>query len=129
MCKLFVGADRSNWEAHTHSLRIDGVSTSIRIENFYWSVLEEIAERDGMTLNALITRLYTESVEAGHDMGSFASFLRVCCGRYLALQLAGDVPSALDVPIRSLDADRVLERERASAARRRAQSARLQSTG
>jgi predicted DNA-binding ribbon-helix-helix protein len=88
------------------------VGTSIRIEAFFWRVLEEAAQRDGLSLNELITRLYDEVVEADRDMVNFASFLRVCSGRYLALQLAGEIPEDRGVPIRSLDAGAILARER-----------------
>lgn len=112
MCKLFIEADPALWESATKSLRIDRMATSVRLEAFFWTVLEEIATRDGMTLVQLITRLHHESIEAGHDLGNFASFLRVCCGRYLALQLSGDIPRDLSTPISSLDSPRILDRER-----------------
>ncbi|QGZ34178.1 ribbon-helix-helix domain-containing protein [Stappia indica] len=112
MCKLFIEADPTLWESTTKSLRIDRMVTSVRLETFFWTVLEEIATRDGMNLVQLITRLHHESIEAGHDLGNFASFLRVCCGRYLALQLSGDIPRDLDTPISSLDSPRILDRER-----------------
>lgn len=111
MCRLFVGADPALWEAHTRSMRIDGVCTSVRLESFYWSVLEEISQRDDLTLTQLISRLSRESAEAGHDLENVASFLRVCCGRYLALQLAGDIPTT-STSIRELDAEAILARER-----------------
>ena len=65
-----------------------------------------------MNLVQLITRLHNESIEAGHDLGNFASFLRVCCGRYLALQLSGDIPDDLTTPIAALDSARILDKER-----------------
>ena len=107
MCQLFVGADRELWEPHTHSLRLHGVSTSIRLEVFFWDVLEEIALRDGMTINELIARLYDEVIEAEHGVDNFTSFLRVCCGRYLRLQADRMIPGDRSVPIRSLDAARL----------------------
>jgi predicted DNA-binding ribbon-helix-helix protein len=82
--------------------------TSVRMENAFWQVLAELAERDGMNLPQMITRLYHESIDAGHDLGNFTSFLRVCALRYLELQLSGDVPRDTRVPIASLDADRIL---------------------
>ena len=112
MCKLFIGADADLWTSSTRSLRIGGMVTSVRLEAFFWSVLEEIARRDDMTVIQLIVKLYNESVEAGHDIGNFTSFLRVCCGRYLSLQLAGEVPNDLTRPISGLDAERILEAER-----------------
>jgi hypothetical protein len=35
----------------------------------------------------------------------------VCCGRYLALQLSGGIPTDRDIAISSLDAQRVLATE------------------
>ncbi|GGA47920.1 ribbon-helix-helix domain-containing protein [Pelagibacterium lentulum] len=112
MCRLFIGADPELWDVQTRSMRIDGVSTSVRLENFFWSALEEIGKRDGLSLAQLMTRLYSEALEEGHNVDNFASFLRVCCGRYLALQLEGEIPLDSNIPIRSLDADTILSRER-----------------
>lgn len=112
MCRLFIGADLDQWEAQTRSMRLDGLCTSVRLERFFWEVLEEIGQRDGLSLSRLVARLSRESAEAGHDPANFASFLRVCCGRYLALQLAGEVPREPDSPIAALDAEAILDRER-----------------
>jgi len=112
MCKLFINANPGLWLSKTHSLRIDGVVTSVRMENAFWHVLEELAERDSMNLPQMITRLYHESIDAGHDLGNFTSFLRVCALRYLELQLSGDIPKDTRVPIASLDADRILASKR-----------------
>ncbi|HQT45803.1 MAG: hypothetical protein B7X08_00995 [Acidocella sp. 20-63-7] len=116
MCKLFVGANPSLWEPQTHSLRLHGTSTSIRIETFFWRVLEDIARRDTLTLNELLTRLYDEVQETERDVTNFASFLRVCAARYLSLQLAGEIPNTPKIPIRTLDAPAILARERLNAA-------------
>ncbi len=112
MCKLFIEAEKTLWDSQAKSLRISGMVTSIRLENFFWMILEQIAVRDGMTVNQLITTLYSEFLEAGHDLDNFTSFLRVCCGRYLALQASGDIPQEMSVSIRSLDAAGILGRER-----------------
>ncbi|EJC75907.1 arylsulfate sulfotransferase-like protein [Rhizobium leguminosarum bv. trifolii WSM2012] len=113
MCELFIKADARLWESTTRSLRIDGMVTSVRLENFFWSKLEEIARRDGMNVVQLITRLHHESIDAGHDLGNFTSFLRVCCARYLDLQLTGDISADVARPISDLDAPVILGRERA----------------
>ncbi|MBZ0330393.1 ribbon-helix-helix domain-containing protein [Halomonas sp. ANAO-440] len=112
MCRLFIGAEPGLWEPQTRSMRLDGVSTSVRLERFFWAVLEEVGRRDDLTLNQLVAKLSRECTEAGHDPANFASFLRVCCGRYQALQLAGEIPVASDVSIGSLDAEGILARER-----------------
>lgn len=111
MCQLFIGADSTQWSSRTKSLRIDGVATSIRIEEFFWSTLEEIAQRDTMTVNQLITKLYFESIDADHDLGNFTSFLRVCCARYLALMAAGEITKDIHHPLSDVDAGGILERE------------------
>ena len=113
MCRLFISADSGLWQSRTRSLRIDGMVTSVRLENYFWRVLDEIAERDDLNIPQMLTRLYHESIEAGHDIANFASFLRVCCMRYLELQLNGDVPRDRSVSISSLDVDGILSRETA----------------
>jgi predicted DNA-binding ribbon-helix-helix protein len=118
MCKIFINADPELYRSRARSLRLHGVSTSIRLENLFWQVLEEIGRRDGMSVSRLISRLYDELAEAGGDVANFTSFLRVCCGRYLALQLAGGIPADPRVPIRSLDPDLALAREMPATVRR-----------
>ncbi len=112
MCKLFIGADPTLWQSTTRSVRIRGLATSVRLEDFFWDILSDIANRDGLTLGQLLTRFYNESIEEGHNLDNFASFLRVCCARFLALQLTGDIPRSPDASIRDLDADSILDRER-----------------
>jgi predicted DNA-binding ribbon-helix-helix protein len=121
MCKLFIGADANQWIMRTKSLRIDGVATSIRVEAFFWSTLEDIATRDDMTVNQLITRLYLEALDADHDMGNFTSFLRVCCARYLSLIAAGEISSNPAHPLRDAPADAILAREATKLRQRGAQ--------
>ena len=117
MCQLFIQANSNLWLNSTRSLRIEGVVTSIRLENYFWSTLEEIALRDDMQIPQMISRLYRESVEAEHDLGNFTSFLRVCCMRYLALQMSGDIPDKKTVSISSLDANSILQKERSKESR------------
>ncbi len=112
MCQLFIGADSEMWMSNTKSLRIDGMATSIRMENFFWSILEQIAFRDHMSVNQLITKLYYESIDAEHDLGNFTSFLRVCCGRYLSLMAAGDITPNLAEALGNVAAGDILDREK-----------------
>ncbi|SFF78009.1 ribbon-helix-helix domain-containing protein [Neptunomonas qingdaonensis] len=112
MCKLFIQANAELWSSSTRSLRIDGMVTSIRLENYFWTILDNISSRDGMNIPQMITRLYHESIDAEHDLGNFTSFLRVCCMRYLALQLSGEIPINENVAISSLDVEDILAREK-----------------
>ena len=115
MCKLFIEGDPTLWESSTRSLRINDMVTSIRLENYFWCVLTEVARRDEMNVPQMVSRLYAEALDAGHDIHNFTSFLRVCAMRYLRLQLAGEIPRRSDIPIRSLDVNSILDRERRTA--------------
>jgi len=108
MCEIFISADPASYESRTRSVRLHGVVTSIRLEQLYWDVLEEIARRDHMGVVQLIERLYDELVQARGGVGNFTSFLRVSALRYEALVARGRIPADLHVPIRSLDAKQVL---------------------
>jgi len=113
MCKIFISADPELYRCRSRSIRLSGAATSIRLENLFWKVLEEIGARDGLSVAQLITRLYDELAVAGSDCANFSSFLRVSCMRYMALQVSGHIPSDTDVSIRSLDPNWVLAGEKA----------------
>jgi len=108
MCEVFISADPQSYDSRTRSVRLHGVVTSIRLENLFWQVLEEIGRRDGLSVVQLIEKLYDELVEARGEVGNFASFLRVSALRYEALLAQGRIPADTTVAIRTLDAKAVL---------------------
>lgn len=108
MCEIFIRAAPQSYASETRSLRLHGVATSVRLEQLFWNVLEEIAARDGMRVTQLIERLYDELVDYRGQAANFTSFLRVCCLRYQLLQAQGRIPADTRVPIRSLDVREVL---------------------
>ncbi len=112
MCQGFISAVPERSESRARSVRLHGVATSIKLENLFWQVLDEIGGRDGMRVPQLCAKLHDELAYERGSVDNFASFLRVCCGRYLALQLSGGIPQDVAVPIRSLNAQRVLATER-----------------
>jgi predicted DNA-binding ribbon-helix-helix protein len=109
MCEVFISADPLTYEGRTRSVRLHGVVTSIRLENLFWQVLEEIANRDGMGVVQLIEKLYDELVAARGEVGNFASFLRVSALRYEAMVAQGRIPADTAISIQSLDAQAVLK--------------------
>ena len=111
MCELFIGSESDKWVSRTKSLRIEGVATSIRMENFFWAILSEIAVRDHMTTNQLITKLYLEAMDDDHDLGNFTSFLRVCAGRYLSLIADDEIERDDETELSTVDAPALLKRE------------------
>ena len=114
MCEIFISANPESYASRTRSVRLHGVVTSIRLENLYWEVLEEIGRRDDMSVVQLIEKLYDELVAARGAVGNFSSFLRVSALRYMALPAHQRIPMDVTVPIRSLDAVQVLARLPAS---------------
>lgn len=112
MCQLFIEADSQLWTYRTKSLRIDGVVTSIRLEGFFWDILEELAFRDQMTVSQMITKLYHESLDAEHDISNFTSFLRVCASRYLSLIADGDLTRDTNTSLANINSQNLLEKER-----------------
>lgn len=119
MCQVFISADPQLYESRARSVRLHGVATSIKLENLFWQVLDEIAQRDAMRVPQLCTKLYDELVEQRGEVDNFASFLRVCCGRYMALQLSGGIPQDTSISISSLNAGRVLATEGYTPCRRK----------
>jgi predicted DNA-binding ribbon-helix-helix protein len=112
MCQLFINADSHLWTSRTKSLRIDGVVTSIRLEEFFWETLEEMAHRDDMSVSQMISKLHLESLDADHDLGNFTSFLRVCCSRYLSLIADGELMRDDSVPLGDIEASTILKNEK-----------------
>lgn len=79
MCRLFAGQDPGSYESHTRSIRLNGHSTSIRLEAAFWSMLEEIAAGQGMSLARFVSTLHDEVVELHGEVANFASLLRCTC--------------------------------------------------
>jgi predicted DNA-binding ribbon-helix-helix protein len=100
MCGIYIDADPILYESRTRSLRIHGVITTVRLENLFWDVLCEIAAREGMTTSQFAVKLYDELIALRGEMPTnFASFLRVCCLRYLSMRTekekGASVPDAM----------------------------------
>lgn len=110
MCEIFIRANAQSYANESRSMRLHGVATSVRLENLFWNVLEEIAQRDGMRVTQLIERLYDELVAYRGQAANFTSFLRVCCLRYERLQAQGLIPADTGIPIASLNPRTVLAR-------------------
>ena len=96
MCEFLAKADPILYEQRSRTVRINGVRTSIRLENMVWGTLAEMAEEEGRTTNALISTFHDEILAHRGEVPNFASFLRVTCMRYLrSAQPTGDAGRAL----------------------------------
>ncbi len=83
MCDLFAGQNPALYENVTRSIRLNGYATSIRLEAYFWAVLDEIARAEGMTTPRFLSVLHDEVVERRGAVGNFSSLLRVVCAVYL----------------------------------------------
>ena len=83
MCRIFAGQDPAGYEYITRSVRLDGHSTSIRLEAVFWDLIDEIAASQEMTTPRFLSTLHDEVLEIRGEVQNFASLLRVCCVRYL----------------------------------------------
>lgn len=72
---------REFYTPERRSIRIHGHSTTIRLENAFWSVLEGLAEREGITVVGIITRVHDHCRFS--DQKNLASCLRVLCLKYV----------------------------------------------
>ena len=79
MCQLFAGQNPDRYMLTTRRLRLNGQSTSIRLENAFWTTLDQIAAADGMSTPAFISRLHAEVLETTGEPVNFTSLLRTAC--------------------------------------------------
>lgn len=83
MCQIFAGQDPDGYQPVTRSIRLGGHSTSIRLENAYWKILDEVARAQNMTTPRFLSVLYDEVLELHGEVRNFASLLRVSCTNFV----------------------------------------------
>jgi predicted DNA-binding ribbon-helix-helix protein len=83
MCRIYAGQDPQRYALTTRRLRLNGQSTSIRLENAFWHVLDEIAQGEGTTTPAFVSKLHSEVLERHGEPTNFSSVLRCTCLVYL----------------------------------------------
>jgi predicted DNA-binding ribbon-helix-helix protein len=94
MCQIFAGQDPSRYEYVTRRLRLNGQSTSVRLERAFWRIVDQMAARDGVTTPAFLSKLHSEVLELRGEANNFTSLLRCACMIHLGeLQQVPDQPS------------------------------------
>ena len=84
MCQIYASTSPERYDSVTHSVRIQGCVTSIRLEKEFWGILEEMAAAGDRTTPELINVLYSEVHQNYGEVRNFTSFLRTACTIYLA---------------------------------------------
>jgi predicted DNA-binding ribbon-helix-helix protein len=83
MCQIFAGQHPERYETVTRRLRLNGQSTSIRLERAFWRILDDIAAREGVSTPAFISKLHAEVLELHGEARNFTSLLRCACTIHL----------------------------------------------
>lgn len=83
MCHVFAGQDPERYSGETRRLRLNGQSTSIRLENSFWEILDEIAASEGVTTPTFISKLHAEVLELRGEPSNFTSLLRCACLKFI----------------------------------------------
>ena len=79
MCQMFAGQEPENYEYQSRSLRLNGQSTSLRLERKFWYVLDEIAASEDTSTPLFISKLHAEVVDLHGEARNFSSLLRCAC--------------------------------------------------
>lgn len=83
MCQIFAGQDPGRYDCTTRRLRLNGQSTSIRLERAFWGIIDQMAQQEGTTTPAFLSRLHSEVLEHQGEVRNFTSLLRCACTIYL----------------------------------------------
>lgn len=92
MCQVFAGQDPARYASTTRRLRLNGQSTSIRLENAFWDTLDEIAAAEGVSTPCFLSTLHAEVLELRGEPANFTSLLRTTCLIHLG---QGAAPAAV----------------------------------
>lgn len=88
MCEVFASQDPDRYASTTRRLRLNGQSTSIRLENAFWQVIDKMAKSDDMTTPIFISTLHSEVLELSGEPVNFTSLLRSACLKFMELSPA-----------------------------------------
>lgn len=79
MCSMFSRINPEAYTYQTRSVRLGGHATSVRLEASFWSMLEEIAAGEQVSLGRFLTKLHDEVLEFRGEAQNFTSLLRCAC--------------------------------------------------
>jgi predicted DNA-binding ribbon-helix-helix protein len=71
-------------------MRLNGQSTSIRLEKSFWGILDDIAASEGLSTPAFVSKLHAEVLELHGEPANFTSLLRCSCLVLLENPLDGE---------------------------------------
>lgn len=84
MCRIFSSQDPSDYTPETRRLRLNGQSTSLRLEAAFWRILDTIATEQGLSTPCFISKLHDEVLKERGELENFSSLLRCACLLHVA---------------------------------------------
>ena len=91
MCHMYASTDPAKYECTTRSIRLQGLVTSVRLENEFWDILNEIAAGQNLTTVQFISELHQEVMDIRGEVPNLASLLRVACAIHLQNAIQSNV--------------------------------------
>jgi predicted DNA-binding ribbon-helix-helix protein len=88
MCHFFANQHPESYAFETRSIRLNGQSTSIRLEKIFWRILEQIAKQQDMSVPRFISTMHDEVLNLWGEVPNFTSHLRCIC--IVALEMKPD---------------------------------------
>jgi predicted DNA-binding ribbon-helix-helix protein len=70
-------------QPHSRSVRLNGLSTCLRLENVYWSILSAIANANDCSINAVLSYIDREVHLRHGGVKNFSGLIRVVCVAHL----------------------------------------------
>lgn len=86
MCRIYAGQDPGRYWPETRHLRLNGQSTSVRLEAAFWAILDQIAAAEGVSTPGFISMLHDEVLLLHGEARNFSSVLRCTCLVWLERQ-------------------------------------------
>ena len=95
MCEVFAGQPKENYEPITRNLRLNGQSTSIRLERSFWDIIDSMASAEGVSTPSFLSTLQSEVIEIHGEAKNFTSLLRCACIKKIQLSMNDQNESVL----------------------------------
>ena len=89
MCEVFAGQPRESYEPITRNLRLNGQSTSIRLERSFWDIIDSMAHAEGVSTPLFLSTLQSEVIEIHGEAKNFTSLLRCACIKKIQISMNG----------------------------------------
>jgi predicted DNA-binding ribbon-helix-helix protein len=85
MCEIFASQPQDSYEPITRNIRLNGQSTSIRLERSFWVIIDAMAKEEGVSTPTFLSTLHSEVLEIHGEAKNFTSLLRCSCVKKMQL--------------------------------------------